>query len=205
MIIFCTSVKSFSSFTPKNSQYIQIERTKKTDGYNNGKSIPMTMGLEIKIRIVGRKNGCEQWLQDSYEMYTKRLRSSNIDVETIWHKNNAELEKGVKADTDKSHSIVLLDPSGKTKTSEEFSDEIYRWFDEGGSRLAFVIGGAEGLPPALKYGQNRESKGNDNTSIAGSNMLSLSTMTFTHQLARTVLIEQIYRAAEIKKGSGYHK
>lgn len=60
----------------------------------------------------------------------------------------------------------------------------------GGSRLVFVIGGAEGLPSALK--EKKE-------------LWSLSKLTFTHQWARVLLTEQIYRATEIKKGSGYHK
>ena len=77
-------------------------------------------------------------------------------------------------------------------TSERFSEEMYKWLEEGGSRLTFVIGGAEGLPDEIK-------------SNYGNRMLSLSTLTFTHQFARILLMEQIYRASEIKKGSGYHK
>jgi len=71
---------------------------------------------------------------------------------------------------------------------------MYNWLELGGSRLVFVIGGAEGLPHELKYGLKN-----------GHNLLSLSKLTFTHQFARTLLMEQIYRASEIKKGSGYHK
>jgi 23S rRNA (pseudouridine1915-N3)-methyltransferase len=69
---------------------------------------------------------------------------------------------------------------------------MYSWLEEGGSRLTFVIGGAEGLPQEIKQQQQRD-------------MLSLGMMTFTHQFARLLLMEQIYRASEIKKGSGYHK
>ena len=87
--------------------------------------------------------------------------------------------------------MVLLDPLGKTRTSEKLSEDIYNWLDLGGSRLSFVIGGAEGLPEEMKQ-QNR-------------NHLSLSSLTFTHQFARVLLMEQIYRSSEIKKGSGYHK
>ena len=53
------------------------------------------MGMQVKIRIVGRKSGSEQWLDDAYSMYETRLQSSLLDVETVWHKNDAELIKGV--------------------------------------------------------------------------------------------------------------
>ena len=93
-----------------------------------------------------------------------------------------------------SRKVVLLDPRGKSKSSEQFSEDLYEWLNEGGSRLVFVLGGADGLPPELKSQATRSFL-----------LLSLSTLTFTHQFARTVLVEQIYRASEIKKGSGYHK
>jgi 23S rRNA (pseudouridine1915-N3)-methyltransferase len=149
------------------------------------------MGMQIKIRIVGRKNGSEKWLEDSYKMYETRLRPSPLEVETIWHKHDQDLIKGVQGDVIKNHAVVLLDPTGGKTTSEEFCENLYQWLDQGGSRMAFVIGGAEGLPAELLQG-NME-------------MLSLSALTFTHQFARTLLMEQIYRASEIRKGSGYHK
>ena len=152
----------------------------------------LTMGLEIKIRIVGKKSGGEKWLDSSYSTYETRLKSTNLKVTTQWHKNNEELVKGIEGDTSKSHGMVLLDPLGKMCTSEKFSEDMYQWLEEGGSRLTFVIGGAEGLPEEVKMNY-------------GSRMLSLSSLTFTHQFARILLMEQIYRASEIKKGSGYHK
>lgn len=169
----------------------------------------LSMGLDIKIRIVGKARGGEQWLEDAYSIYETRLRPSNIGVETIWHKNDDELVKGVSADTDKGHMVVLLDPLGKTMTSEQFSENMYQWLDEGGSRLAFIIGGAEGLPPELRFGDYSSSKKGGRTSESGGKRqykkISLSALTFTHQFARTILMEQIYRASEIRKGSGYHK
>ena len=99
------------------------------------------MALEVKIRIVGRK-GAEKWLDDGYAMYEKRLKPAGINVQTHYHKNDKDLVKGVTTDVDKTHSVVLLDPLGRVLTSENFSDDLYNWFDEGGSRLTFVIGGA---------------------------------------------------------------
>ena len=156
----------------------------------------ITMALKINIRIVGRKSGGEKWLEEACSMYQTRLRPSNIEVDTTWHKDNDGLIKGVEGDRDKGHGVVLLDPLGKVRTSEQFSDDMYRWLDEGGSRLVFVIGGAEGLPSELREATPGGPR---------PRLLSLSAMTFTHQFARMLLFEQIYRASEIRKGSGYHK
>ena len=145
------------------------------------------MGMEIKIRIVGRKNGSEKWLEDAYSMYETRLRPSTLDVSTIWHKTDNDLTKNVMGDVEKGHTVVLLDPTGKARTSEEFSEAIYNWLDVGGSRLSFVIGGAEGLPAELKYG---DGAGSGNSSGKGGKgntdfqLFSLSSLTFTHQFAR---------------------
>lgn len=156
-----------------------------------------TMGLQIKIRMVGRKNGSEGWLDDAYRMYETRLSSSSsVAVETIWHKTNAELIQGVTLDRTKGHSMVVLDSKGATMTSEIFATNMYQWLDQGGSRLVFVIGGADGLPSELLT---------PNSAAKKEQLLSLSSLTFTHQFARTLLMEQIYRATEIRKGSGYHK
>jgi 23S rRNA (pseudouridine1915-N3)-methyltransferase len=152
-----------------------------------------TMGMEVKIRIVGRKNGSEKWLEEAYSMYETRLRPSSLDVETVWHKTDPDLIKAVETDREKGHTVVLMDPTGKMRSSEQFSEDLFSWIASGGSRLVFVIGGAPGLPPELK---NHPSK---------TKLISLSPMTFTHQFARTILMEQIYRASEIRKGSGYHK
>ena len=87
-------------------------------------------------------------------------------------------------------SVIALDPLGKTCTSEEFCELLFAAIERGGSRLSFIIGGAEGLPKEVR---------------ADAKLVSLSRLTFTHQMARLVLAEQIYRATEIRKGSGYHK
>lgn len=147
--------------------------------------------IKVTIRIVGRKNS-ERWIEDGCDMYLKRLKPANVDLVTEWHKSNEALIKGVQSDWDKNVPVVLLDPKGKKSSSEKFSSEFYRLAEQGGSRLVYVIGGAEGLPEELR--SNGKSK-----------LFSLSDMTFTHQFARLLLIEQIYRASEIRKGSGYHK
>ena len=167
--------------------------------------LPLTRldALGVKIRIVGKptKTSDQKWLEDAADVYDKRIRPNGVEIETIWHKQDVDLVKGVNTDQSKGHAIIYLDPLlGKQCTSEKFSDMLYdTWFLEGGSRVCFVIGGAEGLPPSLKEEAS--------TAIRGAKSplrytLSLSDMTFTHQFARTLLMEQIYRASEIRKGTG---
>ena len=71
----------------------------------------------------------------------------------------------------KMNEIICLDPRGKQMTSEKFSTFLYNKLEKGGSRVSFVIGGAEGLPPSLREKTLR-------------NLVSLSDLTFTHQWAR---------------------
>jgi Predicted SPOUT methyltransferase len=101
----------------------------------------LSMGLKVTIRIVGRKQGGEAWLDEACDMYLTRLKPSGLEVATEWHKNDAALVKCVLADYDKNAPVVLLDPVGTSCTSETLTDNMYRWLEEGGSRLVFVIGG----------------------------------------------------------------
>jgi 23S rRNA (pseudouridine1915-N3)-methyltransferase len=163
------------------------------------------MGMKINIRIVGRKSS-EPWLEEGVDMYEKRLRPSNVEIDTTWHKDNVALMKGIDMDRSKNHKVICLDPTGTQQTSEKFTENVYQWLDQGGSRLSFVIGGAEGLPAELKYpSYSSDKKASNKKNSDAPILISLSVLTFTHQFARLLLIEQIYRATEIKKGSGYHK
>jgi Predicted SPOUT methyltransferase len=105
------------------------------------------MGLKVTIRIVGRKQGGEEWLEEACDMYLTRLKQpSGLEVTTEWHKSDAALLKGVAADCDKNVPVVLLDPLGSRMTSEKLADNIYQWLEKGGSRLVFVIGGGRFIP-----------------------------------------------------------
>lgn len=139
--------------------------------------------LQIKILSVGKTK--EAWLEAALQEYIKRLKPT-ASFEFLWAKNDEHL-LGL---AQKEALIVCLDPAGELMTSYQFAQFMQKKMIEGGSRLAFVIGGPEGLPPQLK--QNHP-------------LLSLSPMTLTHQLTRLILIEQIYRAFEIAKGSKYNK
>ena len=139
--------------------------------------------LQLRILSIGKTK--ETWLEQAIEEYLKRLQNT-LRVDFVWAKNNEQL----LALANKESLLIGLDASGIAMSSEQFSRFFIKKFEEGGSRLTIVIGGAEGLPPALKHSLP---------------LISLSPMTFTHQMARLILIEQAYRAIEIAKGSGYHK
>ncbi len=139
--------------------------------------------LKLHLLSVGKTK--EKWLDEAVQEYIKRL-SPTMKIDCTWVKSNQELIDKLK----KENAVIYLDPAGKAMDSESFSDYLFRSFEKGGSRLCMVIGGPEGLPAEIK---------------ASGNLLSLSTMTMTHQIVRLVLLEQLYRAAEIARGSPYHR
>lgn len=139
--------------------------------------------LKLKILSIGKTK--EAWLEEALNEYAKRLKPI-LAIEWIWAKDNPHLIELVN----KEPLVICLDPAGSLMTSEQFAIFLNQSWEKGGSRLAMVIGGAEGLPSELKK---------------KSALISLSPLTFTHQITRLVLIEQIYRATEIIKGSQYHK
>jgi 23S rRNA (pseudouridine1915-N3)-methyltransferase len=85
---------------------------------------------------------------------------------------------------------VLLDPAGKTFSSEAFAVWLGERMDRG-ERLAFALGSSHGFDPGLK--------------AEIPDKLSLSPMTFPHELSRVMFLEQLYRPNSILKGSPYHK
>ena len=148
--------------------------------------IPL-LASKITIRTIGKRTGGDSWLGDAFDQYATRLRPSLIELSTEYLKNDEDLSAKTRQDLAKGHSVILLDPLGATITSEAFSANLYSSLASGGSRLTFVIGGAVGLPDDL-------------SSDSSLPKLSLSKLTFTHQFARVLLAEQIYRASEIRKG-----
>lgn len=139
--------------------------------------------IKVKILSVGKTK--EMWLEDALAEYLKRLQG-RIAFDFSWCKDDSALQVMVG----RCGRAVGLDPNGQLMSSELFASFFDRQATEGGSTIAFVIGGAEGLPPDLKQKLP---------------LISLSPLTFTHQLTRLILVEQIYRATEILKGSKYHK
>ncbi|MGH6719156.1 MAG: 23S rRNA (pseudouridine(1915)-N(3))-methyltransferase RlmH, partial [Alphaproteobacteria bacterium] len=88
-------------------------------------------------------------------------------------------------------TVVALDPKGQALSSEAFARRVARWRDGGVRNLAFVIGGADGLAPAVLARADAR--------------LSLGPMTWPHLLARVLLAEQLWRAASLLAGHPYHR
>ncbi len=139
--------------------------------------------LKLKIFSIGKTK--EPWLEDATTLYLQRLQAF-MSVEFVCCKDDEQLRSLVE----KEKAVLCLDRQGKNVSSEEFCDILYNALESGGSRCSLVIGGPEGLPEALRSRYP---------------LLSFSKLTFTHQIARLILLEQIYRATEIRKGSKYHK
>lgn len=87
--------------------------------------------------------------------------------------------------------LVALDPGGKLLSSPQLAEQLAQWQEQGRESLVFVIGGHLGLAPEVL---NRADFS-----------LSLSPLTFTHEMARLLLLEQLYRAWNIRLGTAYHK
>ncbi len=92
---------------------------------------------------------------------------------------------------DSAATIVLLDDAGKPQTSAQFAKWLGESRDRGAREIVFLCGGAEGFPEALRRRATQK--------------LSLSSLTFSHELARVMLAEQLYRAFAILAGHPYPK
>lgn len=136
----------------------------------------------FKVKVIAQGRCKEPWLSSALAEYEKRLKPQ-LQIEWILGDNAEELLKLCK----KENHLVALDVQGTLMTSEAFSEKWHQL----GARSAFVIGGPEGLPKEiLKQASFR---------------FSLSPLTFPNQIVRLLLVEQLYRALEIAKGSPYHK
>jgi 23S rRNA (pseudouridine1915-N3)-methyltransferase len=153
---------------------------------------------KIRVLCVGRKQ--EPYLKSGIEAYLKKLqRYCEIEFKTVreatyssgtskqWH---AKEWKEIQNHLHKSSFLIACDEKGSSLSSKAFARKLADISMQGFSSIDFVIGGPYGLPEEVKNRANF--------------VLSLSPMTFTHQMFRLFLIEQIYRAFTILKGEKYH-
>lgn len=101
-----------------------------------------------------------------------------------------EEAKLFNAHIDNTDLVILLDEKGKQFTSREFAGKIDHWLNSSTKKIHFLIGGAYGFSQEIYDRANEK--------------MSLSKMTFTHQMIRLFFVEQIYRADQILQGKPYH-
>lgn len=159
--------------------------------------------MKIKVVTVGKLK--EKYLKDGIAEYTKRIsRFAKLEMIELADEKTpdkaSELENQKILETEGARIlskvgerdfVVVLAIEGKTFSSEDFSKQLERASINGYSTLIFIIGGSLGLAPVVKNRANLS--------------VSFGRLTLPHQLMRLVLVEQIYRAFTIQKGSPYHK
>ncbi len=139
-----------------------------------------------RLRILAIGKVRRSWIQDGIDLYCKRLPGlSIVELRDATPEKEAE---AIRAAWRPEERLVVLMEQGETLASIPFARRLEQISSE---RIAFVIGGADGLTDALKAEAHWR--------------LSLSPMTFPHELARLMLVEQLFRAQAILQGRPYHR
>jgi 23S rRNA (pseudouridine1915-N3)-methyltransferase len=142
--------------------------------------------MQIRLLMLGKTRRPE--LRAILEDYVKRIARSWPAEVTEVRDDDAALKK---LQADRAATSVLLDAAGKVYDSVAFAKWLGEQRDRGTREIIFVCGDADGFPESLRE-QVRQK-------------VSLSAMTYSHELARVMLAEQIYRALAILSGSPYPK
>ncbi|WP_183470179.1 23S rRNA (pseudouridine(1915)-N(3))-methyltransferase RlmH [Limimaricola variabilis] len=155
--------------------------------------------MRVRICAVGRmKAGPERALVDDYTARFDRtgraLGLGPLAVSEVDDRKGggmaaeaALLERAIP----QGAVICAMDERGRQMSSPDFAEMLAGWRDQGRSEVAFVIGGADGIDPALRSRADA--------------MLSFGPMVWPHMLVRAMLTEQLYRAASILAGAPYHR
>lgn len=155
--------------------------------------------MNIKLLVVGKT--VKGFVSEATEEYTKRLKHYiNFKIEIIQDVKNAsslsssqlkekESELILKHISEEDY-IILLDEKGKEFSSKEFASFIQQKMNQSIKSLVFIVGGAFGFDEKIKQKYT--------------NKISISRMTFSHQMIRVLFIEQLYRAFTILKNEPYH-
>lgn len=154
--------------------------------------------MQLTLIVVGKcKNA---GFQTAAKDYAQRIGhyASLQEIQVKEEKAPGNTQEGIQKEGQRllqavpNHAIIIgLDPAGKHDTSEALEQKLSQMAVQGQSRVAFLIGGAFGLSPEVLKRADW--------------CLSLSKMTFPHEMARVILLEQLYRAFTIMRGESYHK
>lgn len=155
--------------------------------------------MKIKIICIGKTG--KGFLLDGEQAYLNRLKHyisiERIEIPDLKNVKKLTVDQIKKQEGDlilskinAGEQVYLLDEHGKTFTSEKFADFLQQRFNQGGHALTLIIGGPYGFSPEMYN--------------AAQGKISLSELTFSHQMVRMILFEQIYRGMTILKGEPYH-
>ena len=155
--------------------------------------------MKIVLLVIGKTD--EDYLITGIKKYVSRIgHYTSFEMKELPDPRNRKTlseEQQKKAESmlllqqlQPSDQVVLLDENGKQFTSVAFSETLEKQMATGAKRLVFIIGGPYGFAPEVYARANAK--------------LSLSPMTFSHQMVRLIFVEQLYRAFTILKGEPYH-
>lgn len=154
----------------------------------------------LKLRVVALGHRMPAWVTEGWREYVERLpRDFAVDLVELKPEPRDRgrpvaallaAEATRLAAACRGAGIVALDERGEAWSTRRFAERLARWRDDA-REIAFIIGSADGLDPALK--RDAEAR------------FSLSALTLPHGLARVLLAEQIYRAASLIAGHPYHR
>lgn len=159
--------------------------------------------MKITVYCIGKLK--ESYWADAVKEYSKRIQGySKLEIVELPdfptpEKASPAIEEEIKEKEGKKvleklrpgDFVVALDLNRKEYDSPSFAQEMESWFRQGGSSICFLIGGSLGLSDSLKKRANA--------------FFSFGKMTFPHQLARVMLLEQLYRGFRIAHNEPYHK
>lgn len=153
----------------------------------------------MRVRVIWTGKTRDAHLRALSDEYLKRLSHfARCEISEFRESGGIGQKTGIDKDSQRiSDGLhegainVLLDPEGAEWTSIELAGEIQRWQDSGTKEVAFIVGGPNGVSAELSARANKR--------------WSLSRLTLTHEMARVVLLEQLYRAYTIIHGLPYQK
>jgi len=131
----------------------------------------------LSIHAIGKIK--KKWIREGINQYKKRMPDLVINESKFFNINNLKINNNI---------IISLSEEGEKLSSIQLSSLLLNFNN---NRIIFLIGGADGITSEIK----------DNSHL----LLSLSPLTFPHELARLILIEQIYRSISITNNSPYHR
>jgi 23S rRNA (pseudouridine1915-N3)-methyltransferase len=155
----------------------------------------------MKISLLCISKTTEAYLKEGIRIYENRLQHyckyQRIEIPDLKNSKNLSFDQQkqkeaelILAKISPSDFVVLLDENGKELDSVQFSKELNKWMNQSTAHVFFVIGGPYGFHASVYERANLK--------------LSLSKLTFSHQMVRLFFTEQLYRAFSILRGEPYH-